>query len=408
MIRAAVLCHYPPCWFARCGIDFDPAPVQAELENEAFSSVEGLLLDGMAKCGRIDLQAITFSKAIRKPQTVSLGERARLHVLPARPMTGMPVGWIPRLFEVRRLLADLKPDVVHGIRNLEGYGLFAAFSGFPNVVTPHELLSGVPRPFHMELAFTLARLTEAATFRRTRNIITITEHVRRFVEERSRARTYPVPNIIHPSFYEVRKGAHVEGILFVGRIAPEKGLLDLLRALQMVRNRGRVVPLRVVGGPSGVDGAAYFESCQEFARRELEAGQVKFLGWQPTARIAAIHHETALFAMPSQAPYETMGLVIAEALAAGTPSIVYDFGPLPMLIRCGKNGEVVKAGAVEELAAAIGRILDDPALLKQMSAHAREGMHPFRQETVIESHLDIYETIVAEARSQQAGAASLE
>ncbi len=399
MIRVAVLCHYPPSWFARHGVQFDAWRVQGELDNEAFSSVEGLLTRGLAESDELDLHVISFSKAIRRKQSVSIGKSTKLELLPAPPLSGMPIAWLPRLLMVRRLLSRIRPQVVHGIRNLEGYGFFAAFSQYPSVITPHEFLSGVPRPWHMEFAFSVARAVEAATLRKAREIITITDHVRRHVQQRSSARITPIPNIVHPLFYEVNKAPQPAGILFVGRISPEKGLLDLLRAARLLRARGHVIPVAVVGGPSGAEGITYLTRCQAFVQRELEPGQVKFLGWRTTAEIAEMHRQTALFVMPSQAPYETMGLVIAEALAAGTPSIVYDFGPLPMLIRPGSNGYVIPTGDIEKLADRIDQVLSNRCLLAEMSRDARQGVHQFRLEVIVEAHLSLYRKIAAETRA---------
>ena len=354
-------------------------------------------MDGLAASDELELHVVSFSKGIKRRQSVRFGKSARLELLPAPPLTGMPVAWLPRLLTVRRLLAEIQPDIVHGIRNLEGYGFFAAFSGYANVITPHEFLSGVPRPFHMEFAFSVARVVEAATFRKTKDLITITDHVRRYVEQRSAARIFPIPNIVHPLFYEVHKAPEPSGVLFVGRISPEKGLLDLLHAIRIVRKNGRAVPVTVVGGPSGTEGGAYLKSCEEFAQRELEPEQVKFLGWRSTAEIAALHRHTALFVMPSQAPYETMGLVIAEALAAGTPAIVYDFGPLPMLIRPGLNGYVIPTGSIEKLAASIEQVVSNRELREAMSRDAREGVHQFRQNAVVDAHLKVYKKVVAQA-----------
>jgi glycosyltransferase involved in cell wall biosynthesis len=48
-----------------------------------------------------------------------------------------------------------------------------------------------------------------------------------------------------------------------------------------------------------------------------------------------------------------MGVVIVEALAAGTPVITYNFGPMPELVCHGKTGYVISIGNITELAVAI-------------------------------------------------------
>src|SRR4051794_19508779 len=96
MLKVALLCHFPPAWFERYHVHFDASIVAGEISSAAFSTLEGILCVGLAEHPDIDLHVITFSKAVNARQTVALETRGHLHVLPARPMTGMAVGWLPR------------------------------------------------------------------------------------------------------------------------------------------------------------------------------------------------------------------------------------------------------------------------------------------------------------------------
>src|SRR5205823_8853757 len=138
-----------------------------------------------------------FTKAVRDYQRVQIGRSGQVHVFPAPRLSGMPVAWLPRFLTVRQFLKKLEPDIVHGIRNIEGYGFMAVHSGFKNVITPHEFLTGIPRSWKMALPYRVAEWVERATYARAREVITITTHVRKEVERRCRARIFPIPNIVH-------------------------------------------------------------------------------------------------------------------------------------------------------------------------------------------------------------------
>jgi glycosyltransferase involved in cell wall biosynthesis len=395
MLKVAVLCHFPPAWFGRYHVPFDSSAVATEIESGAFSTLEGVLCVGLADEPGIELHVITFSKSVASHQQVPFGVNGRLHVLPAPPLSGMSTGWFRRRRVAIRLIRELRPDVVHGLRNLEGYGSMAVKSGFPHVVTPQEFLEQVPHPSHLRFSFAVGAWVERWTVKKAQYLIATTDHVERWVKERSSARLFRIPNIAGEPFYKVGKDQSASSVLYVGRITPEKGLLDLLKALQIANQLGRRIDARVVGGASETPGGGFLQACQDFAHQHLERDQVTFLGWQPSDVIAQLHASSALFVMPSLAPYETMGIVLAEALAAGTPCLVYDFGPMPGMIRHGETGLVVPAGNIQAMANAMITLLNDRQMINAMSAKARLAGEPFRTAAVVRAHLGVYNTIAS-------------
>ncbi len=144
--------------------------------------------------------------------------------------------------------------------------------------------------------------------------------------------------------------------LFVGDIrSPRKNLLTLLRALPHLPH----VHLAVAGDASG-------SSAPAEARALGVAERVHFVG--KTSRIPSLMRSVDLFVFPSR--YEPYGLVVAEAMASGLPALV------------SKNvGCVATFGGVleivddpedaEELARQIGRLLQSPERLRELSATSR-------------------------------------
>lgn len=146
--------------------------------------------------------------------------------------------------------------------------------------------------------------------------------------------------------------------LFVGRLAPEKGILTLLDAWQ--RNPD-CLPLRIAGdGPLAwaVRGAA--------ARNP----QIEWLGEIGRDEVLAQMRNAQFLVCPSTW-YESFGLIIVEAFATGLPVIASDLGALAELIQVGVTGLLFRPGDTGDLMEKVRWALDHPLRLRQMRAHAR-------------------------------------
>jgi glycosyltransferase involved in cell wall biosynthesis len=129
--------------------------------------------------------------------------------------------------------------------------------------------------------------------------------------------------------FEGRRGDH---LCFVGRVAPEKGIVE---AIEIARAAGR--PLRIAAkvAPIGPE-RTYYE--EVFAPTLERAGSdVEFLGELTQAERDRLFAESYASLMPGAWP-EPFGLVAIEALACGTPIIARRIGALPEIIREGVDG----------------------------------------------------------------------
>jgi phosphatidylinositol alpha-mannosyltransferase len=152
-------------------------------------------------------------------------------------------------------------------------------------------------------------------------------------------------------------------VLFVGRHEPRKGLLDLLKAHRILRKTGAGNRLLVVGsGPQEREARRYV------ATRGLQ--EVEFLGRVSDGEKAQLFRTVDVFAAPATGR-ESFGIVLLEAMAAGAPIVASDIHGYKGVVRRGREGLLVPPHEPKELAAAIARLLADPALRAQMSAAGR-------------------------------------
>jgi glycosyltransferase involved in cell wall biosynthesis len=149
---------------------------------------------------------------------------------------------------------------------------------------------------------------------------------------------------------------------FVGRIAPEKGVLAFLSAARLLLSEHP-------GCRFAICGAALFgDTSYESAVRAAAAGlPVEFLGWREDAGTAMASMD--ILAVPSSAA-EAGTRVILEAGAAGIPVVAYRAGGIPELVQSGITGLLVEASPAA-LAAGCSALLSDAGKRDSMGHAAR-------------------------------------
>lgn len=151
------------------------------------------------------------------------------------------------------------------------------------------------------------------------------------------------------------------GVVFAGRISPEKGVDVLVEAVAQLP---RQVPVHVAG-----DGPA-LPAVRALAER-VAPGRVRFHGRLDKTRLHELIRSSAVVAVPSRW-HENQPMAVLEAFACGVPVVGTDLGGLPELISPGVDGEVVAAGDPAALGAALGKLVADPDRAYAMGGSARE------------------------------------
>jgi len=152
-------------------------------------------------------------------------------------------------------------------------------------------------------------------------------------------------------------------ILFVGRLAAVKAPQILLAALQRLIESGRQVHLRLAG-----DGPERPELEREVHEKNL-SGYVTFEGWQTADRVRSLYRSADIFCLASLA--EGIPVVLMEAMSMEIPCVATRVTGVPELIRDGIDGLLVAPSDVEELAAALARLVDDAGLRERIGKSGR-------------------------------------
>jgi glycosyltransferase involved in cell wall biosynthesis len=167
--------------------------------------------------------------------------------------------------------------------------------------------------------------------------------------------------------------------LFAGRLERMKGLDDVLPLFA----DGRVAADLVVAGTG-----------EHEAALRLRAGgspRVRFLGRVPPEDLARLVRQAVAVVVPSVG-YETFGVVIVEALRAGTPVVARRLGPFPEVV--GDAGELFTT--TDELRTALGRLLSEPETRAAYAARAAARFRTsYAESVVVPQYLELVARVAA-------------
>src|SRR5438552_6190710 len=183
-------------------------------------------------------------------------------------------------------------------------------------------------------------------------------------------------------------GVRTPYVLFVGRITDQKGIFHLLEAAT------RLPPgVQVVLCASAPDTP---EIEARLKRAVPEHPKVRWIGEMvPVSEVVQLYSHAAVFACPSV--IEPFGLINLEAMACETPVVASAVGGILEVVEDGKTGLLVPPGHPDELAAALGRVLENPALGRSLGQAGRRRVEAqFSWASVAERTEHVYADAIAE------------
>jgi glycosyltransferase involved in cell wall biosynthesis len=182
----------------------------------------------------------------------------------------------------------------------------------------------------------------------------------------------------------------------IGRIAPEKGQMDFVRAAGQIAKNGGDAEFFVYGDKLFAD-AAYDARVRSLAG----SGNVTFCGW--TNDVSRALHDLEILAVPS-GPDEAATRVIMEAFSAGTPVVAYPSGGIPELVEDCRTGVLTDAPDSESLARSIRMLMQNRDLMGRLSAAGRrEWQRRFRVERFRANVCDVLESVARTTTARRRG-----
>ena len=177
-------------------------------------------------------------------------------------------------------------------------------------------------------------------------------------------------------------------LLFVGRLKERrKGLRYLVEAYSKLRPRYPNLRLIVVG----------FGSADRGSRRLIRKyalDDVVFVGGLNFQELPAHYQAADIFCAPNTGQ-ESFGLVLAEAMSAGTPIVASDIPGFRTVVSDNETALLAPPKNAAALASSIERLIKEPELGQRLAASAKKRVERFRWETVAEKVLSLYKEVLA-------------
>ena len=289
-----------------------------------------------------------------------------------------------------RALADIDPVIVHIHFASRGSTLrkflladMVAQAGRPLVMHAHGARFD---QFHRRLPAVL-RGKVNRTLQRANVVIALSSQWRDFFVnecELAPAKVTVLPNPVRwNSSPPDRAGRAQVQFLSLGRLSERKGSYDLVNAFAALPRELRARARLVLAGDGDVEGV------RQLAAPLGEA--VRVLSWIDAAERERLLDSSDVFVLPSLA--EGLPMALLEAMAAGLPAIVTPVGGIPDALTHGAEGLLVEPGRVDQITAAMTRMLGDDAerLAAGRRAHARARL--FDVNTYARRLADLYQRI---------------
>lgn len=295
-------------------------------------------------------------------------------------------------------LVKWKPDVIHSQCEFSSF-LFARHiakkTGAPIVHTYHTIYEDYQYMFiKRKIGKKIVKMYSRKLLNNTQAVIAPTKKVKNLLERYGvNKEIYTIPTGIDTkSFswimsksekdqYKTDLGIPLDKkvLLFVGRIAQEKNIQELLRYYKQL-NRKDVILLIVGDGP-------YRLEIEEEVRVLGLTDRVYFTGMIPKNKVADYYHLGDIFVCSSTT--ETQGLTYAEALASGLPCVCKKDECLTGILENGYNGYQYED--VQDFCNGINDILSSDQKLQQMSSRASLSARKLSKQIFSENVEKVYE-----------------
>ncbi len=193
---------------------------------------------------------------------------------------------------------------------------------------------------------------------------------------------------VKPNFILTDPGAKDglgEGVVFVGRLSPEKGLETLLKAWGKLSSS---IPLRILG-----DGPLRRKA--ELAKSRFNLSNVSFAGYVSHQEAQAAIKNARFLVMPSEG-YESFPMTLVEALSCGTPIVCSGLGAMQEIVADGCTGLHFSPGNPDDLAAKVDWAFHHSREIAEMGKAARrEYEQKYTAEQNYLTLMDIYDQAIS-------------
>jgi len=319
---------------------------------------------------------------------------------------------IPLSFRAKKVITEFNPDIIHIHHPFvlsSAAMMYGGELGIPKILTLHtqyEQYAYYAAPIPQIIAQEAIKIIVSNLANKTDCITTPSVSMKKIIENYGiKNRIEVIPNAIRLiSFKEDDELKRIEIkikynlkeddkiILFVGRVALEKSIDKIIKALAIIkkRNSGKEKLLIVGNGPA-------MDELKQLTRTLKVEEDVIFAGTVSYEEIQHYYKMAYVFTIASTT--ETFGIVTIEALASGVPVVAVKAPGATDILTDGMDGLLVDDD-VEKIANALEKIIKEPELREKLSQGALKTSEKYSIDTISERMLNLYREVIEIKKSE--------
>ncbi len=294
--------------------------------------------------------------------------------------------------------AAIKLGGKHNIEIIDGYNFISYIPAqraarklhIQCVATYHEVWIGEWVKNKGLIAGSLGSLWERINLRlKWDKIVAVSNFTKKRLEKHGK-QAVVIPNGVDvAAFQHTHKKTKQPSIAYAGRLTKHKRVADLLKALAIIKNNPELqnVHCHIVGtGPE--------KERLEMRVKELQLQKhVTFHGFVKNYEdVKKIMQQSHVFCLPSV--LEGFGMVVIEAMAAGTPYVCSDIDVLSEVTHNGTGGLLFKQEKHEDLAEKLKMLLTNKNLHQEKVKQAKEFVQRYDWDRIVEQTKNMYAAVI--------------
>jgi glycosyltransferase involved in cell wall biosynthesis len=371
-------------------------PLEPGMVHGGIESVTSALVSALAAQDDIDNVAVLrFHHGDASTDYRRVGPKVEVYYVRGQDRLRTITGSFLDVRKARKLVAELKPDIVHG-QEIGWPGDIAVKCSPNSVVTVHglihvEIRMSARTKFRDKLRAKPIDALVRRVLRRAKVVISISKYDTQELGRMIHGTPVSIANPTGLEFFALAPSRPSEPrLLFAGVLSPRKNVVGLLNAFAQVRQAVPEARLIMVGpvGPQRSD-HDYAQTVQDRVTSLALGDSVDIVGFVDNDRL---RHEIATArAVVLFSREETAPTIIAQAMAAGKPVVASRVGGVPEMVNDGESGFVVESADETALADRMLTLLNDQDLCLRMGARGHElALRRFNPDAVARQTVEAY------------------
>lgn len=270
---------------------------------------------------------------------------------------------------IRKCLKSDKPDVVHIHMSYKG--------SFYRKYAIHKLCreNGIPDIIHLH-GSEFQKWYNESNERTQKKIKTMLRECSAFIvlgekwnavinSIEPKTNTVVVSNTVHIPEYTAKWNDNKFQMLFLGVLIKRKGVEDLIKAVGLLKESGKLGNLHFVIAGTGAEE----EHLKKLANEQQVEQWIEFAGWTDGAAKERYLKESQALVLPSY--NEGLPIAVLEAISYGLPVVATDVGDMAAAVKNGQNGFLIQPGDIQELSEKIVQLCSDKENYAKMSFNSK-------------------------------------